>query len=136
MVFGTENTLDVGERGKGSGDGCWLLEKRNGVGGGGEGGEGLAGANRESAARRERAVTVLSSSSQRPNLASKSSPLASNSISSRRRGIDNLGHRDDLFRVSTSKSSSQLSVCSVVLVGGGWYQGYRVKTRLPSCFSP
>jgi len=36
MVFVTENTLAVGERG--SGDGCLLLEgKKNGVGGGGEG---------------------------------------------------------------------------------------------------
>ena len=35
-LFGTENTPAVGERGKGSGDGCWLLEGKNGIGGGGE----------------------------------------------------------------------------------------------------
>ena len=39
MVFGTEDTLTIGEqgKGKGSGDGCWLLEGKNGIGGGGEG---------------------------------------------------------------------------------------------------
>jgi hypothetical protein len=39
MVFGMENTSAVGERRKGSGDGRWLLEGKNGKGGGG--GEGL-----------------------------------------------------------------------------------------------
>jgi len=45
-------------------------------------------------------------------------------------------NRGELFRVATSKSSFQFSVCSVVLVGGGWYQASRVKTCLPSCCSP
>jgi len=36
MIFGMENTLAVGERGKDSGDGCWLLEGKNGIGAGGE----------------------------------------------------------------------------------------------------
>ena len=122
MVFGTENTLAVGERGKGSGDVCWLLEGKNGMGGGGEG---FGGANRESAARRDRAVTVLSSSSRRPNSASRSSRFASNSssssqLSSCRRGVDSLGFRGELFRVSTSKSSSQFSVCSAVVLVGWW----------------
>ena len=35
----------IGERGKGSSDGCWLLEGGNGIGGGGKG---FGGANRES----------------------------------------------------------------------------------------
>ena len=54
MVFETENTLAVGERGKDSGDGRWILVWKNGIGGGGEG---FPEANRETAARRERAVT-------------------------------------------------------------------------------
>ena len=37
MVFGTENTLAVGARGKGSGDRYWLLVGKNGIGSGGEG---------------------------------------------------------------------------------------------------
>ena len=63
MVFETENTLAVGER-EGSGDGWWPLVWKNGIGGGGEG---FPEANRESAARRERAVTVLSSPSPCPD---------------------------------------------------------------------
>jgi len=59
MVFGTENTLAVGERGKGSGDGCWLLEGKNDIG---AGGERFAGANRESAARRDRSSNSLTPS--------------------------------------------------------------------------
>ena len=31
MVFGTENTLAVGEQGKDSGDECWLLDGKNEV---------------------------------------------------------------------------------------------------------
>ena len=56
MVFETGSTLAVGERGEGSGDGCWLLVWKNGIDGGGEG---FLEAKRESAAHRERAVTVL-----------------------------------------------------------------------------
>jgi len=41
----------------------WVLGK-NGIGGGGEG---FTGANRESTARRDQGMTVLSSSSRRPN---------------------------------------------------------------------
>jgi len=63
MVFGVEKKLAVGERRKGLGDVFWLLEEKNGIGGGGEG---FAGANRESAARCDRAVTVLCSSSSAP----------------------------------------------------------------------
>ena len=47
MVCTMVNTLAVGER-EGSGDGYWLLEGKNGIGGG----EGFVEANRESAARR------------------------------------------------------------------------------------
>ena len=65
MVFETENTLAAGERGKGSGEGCWLLVWKHGIGGGGGGG--FPEANRESAARHKRAVTVLSSPSLRPH---------------------------------------------------------------------
>ena len=119
MVYGTENTLAVGERG----DGPWLLEGKNGIG---DGGEGFASANRESAARGDRAVTVLSSSPRYPNLASKSTRLASNSSSSsqlsshtsRRCNVDSLGLRGELFRVSASKSSSRFSVGSAV--GASW----------------
>lgn len=113
IVLGTENTLAVGERGKGSGDGCWTLVGKNGIGGGGK----ELAAKRESAAGRERVVTVLSSSSLRPNSESSfaSNSSSSSQLSSHRCGVDNVGFRGELFRVSTSKSSSQFSVCSAAV---------------------
>lgn len=54
---------------KDSGEGCWRLVRRNGIGGGGEE---FAEEIRESIARREQAATVPSSSSLHPNLSSSS----------------------------------------------------------------
>lgn len=83
---------------------------KNGIG---DGGEELAVAKRESAARPERAVTVLSFSSLRPNSESSftSNSSSSSQLSSQHCGVDNVGFRGELFRVSTSKSWSQFSVC-------------------------
>ena len=49
MVFRMENTLAIGEWGKGSGDGCWLLEGKEGKNGIEGGGERFLEANREGA---------------------------------------------------------------------------------------
>ena len=129
IVLGTENMLAVGERGKGSGDRCWTLVGKSGIGGGGE----ELAAKRESAARHERAAVVLSSPSLRPNsessFASKSS--SSSQLSSQRCGVDNVGFRGELLRVSISKSSPQLPAARPQCVGS-----YQVNPSLPSRYSP
>jgi len=72
MVFGAENTLAVGEQGKGSGDGYRLLERNNGIGGGS--GEGFAVANRGRAAHA--AIDVAFSPQVPTPVHRPSSPLA------------------------------------------------------------
>ena len=70
----------------------------------------------------------LKSSSRRPNSASKSSGLASNSSSSsqlcsrtcHRSGVDNLGFRGEVFHIFIPKSSSQFSMCSTVMLVECW----------------
>lgn len=138
-----ENMLAVGERGNGSGDGRWHGEERHG-----------RWWRRICRAKlRKCSIPGVSAESPvflvpRPNSESSSSCFASNSSPSSRLLLLALWCKQYrlLFRVSTSKSSIQFSVCSAVVrwfascvnvtlrvvcvVGWSYYCSY------PACYSP